>query len=581
MLKRIATLLLGIGLIGFGVLFFIAPQRAFAVQLLTRYWPLFLILAGLVRVAGYLIDRHPRSPVGGLMISAIGGILLAANWRGENSFVLILGNYWFWLLMALIIGRVMRQYAHRPEEGPRPSAFAPGTIVLMAIIVGCGLTANYLAKKNRYMNVGIARFNGMRDFILGSELTVEDEPAQTFPLLPNSRLIINNLSGDIEISASPQQQASARIIKRMRAINEEEAKQVGQNIHLQISSSGNTHQFSVNSPGVQQEYSVSIVIALPQNAQAGVEVLGNNGQVKLSGLRGDHTIRDSGRSEIGDNTGRITIDNPRGPVELRRINGEVSMTDTRRGVEMNDIVGAIKLDIKGGNVSINRVSGTVQARVADARIELNEVAKSATDNGAQRIISLDDVRNSRVKLQEVKGAVAISAQRSRIDAEAIDGDLTINTSFERVITNRIKGSLRVNAEDATVEIEDIKGSAIVETTRDVTVRNFHGPLNITTRLGTINLETDEKITGEIKAVSGKGKVRVSLPEDSGFRIDAVSNFGRVRVRGFDQINTSRKERSAVMGYNISDSAPLVSLRTENGDIQLQSSGLALARSEDE
>ncbi|MCI0660684.1 MAG: hypothetical protein L0220_06395, partial [Acidobacteria bacterium] len=64
MFKRIATLLLGIGLIGLGVLFFVAPERVFIVQLLTRFWPLFLVLAGLVRVAGYLIDRHPRSPVG-------------------------------------------------------------------------------------------------------------------------------------------------------------------------------------------------------------------------------------------------------------------------------------------------------------------------------------------------------------------------------------------------------------------------------------------------------------------------------------------------------------------------------------
>ena len=63
--KRFATLLLGIGLIAIGALFFVAPEQAFAVRWLVRLWPVALILAGLVRVTGYLIDRHPRSPAGG------------------------------------------------------------------------------------------------------------------------------------------------------------------------------------------------------------------------------------------------------------------------------------------------------------------------------------------------------------------------------------------------------------------------------------------------------------------------------------------------------------------------------------
>src|SRR5262245_19369485 len=88
--KRLATLLLGIGLIVIGALFFVAPEQAFAVRWLIRLWPVALILAGMVRVAGYLIDRHPRSPAGGMMITAIGGILLSANLLGHNSLILIL-----------------------------------------------------------------------------------------------------------------------------------------------------------------------------------------------------------------------------------------------------------------------------------------------------------------------------------------------------------------------------------------------------------------------------------------------------------------------------------------------------------
>src|SRR5215475_8740965 len=141
MSRRFATLLLGIGLIVIGALFFVAPEQAFALRWLMRLWPIALILAGLVRVAGYLIDRHPRSPAWGTMIVALGGILLSANLLDHNSLILILGKYWFWILLAFVAGRLLKQYTHRIEDGAGPNAFSPVAIVVMILIVGVGLAA--------------------------------------------------------------------------------------------------------------------------------------------------------------------------------------------------------------------------------------------------------------------------------------------------------------------------------------------------------------------------------------------------------------------------------------------------------
>ncbi len=146
MFKRLGTLLLGIGLIVIGVLFFVAPEQTLAVQWLMRLWPVTLILAGIVRISGYLIDRHPRSPAGGMMIAAIGGILLSANLLGHNSLILIVGKYWFWILLAFIAGRLLKQYTHRIEDGARPNAFSPVAIVVMILIVGVGMAASFAAR---------------------------------------------------------------------------------------------------------------------------------------------------------------------------------------------------------------------------------------------------------------------------------------------------------------------------------------------------------------------------------------------------------------------------------------------------
>lgn len=151
MFKRIATLLLGVVLIGAGMWLFIAVGESVALQWLTNLWPVFLIMAGLVRVFSYLIDRHPRSPVGGMMITAIGGILLAANLRSDWSALFLIGQSWFFLLLAFVVGRVLRQYTHRAEDGARVPAFSAGAILVIILLAGGGLATNYLAKNSRHL----------------------------------------------------------------------------------------------------------------------------------------------------------------------------------------------------------------------------------------------------------------------------------------------------------------------------------------------------------------------------------------------------------------------------------------------
>jgi hypothetical protein len=572
--KRFTTLLIGIGLIVIGALFFIAPEQAFAVRWLMRLWPVALILAGMVRVSGYLIDRHPRSPAGGVMITAIGGILLSANLLGHNSLILILSKYWFWILLAFIVGRLLKRYTHRIEDGPRPNAFSPGTIVVMILIFGAGLAA-YFASKN-----GQSGFNlllgdlRVGDYVFGNRISVEDEYPQSFPLTPNSRLFINNAKGDIEINTAPQSQATARLIRRILAASDEEARRVAKNISLQIASNGAGHQFNIASTGVEQDFGVSIVITLPQNLPAGVEINNALGVVKLIGLQGAHVIRGCERAEISRNAGGVTVENPRGAVELSEIQGPVQLTNTRQAVNLRAINGPVTLDVKGGDVSLGHSSGPLQLRATDAQIAITEVGNDAS--ATARVVNIEQARNSRIRLQEIKGAVSINAERSRVEAEEITGEFKVDSSSDRVRVNRINGVLRIKSKDGAVEVDDARGQTTIEATGDVTVRNFRGPLSVTSREGAIDLETSEKLNGNLSVVSDEGRIRVSIPEDSGFRLAADAGSGRVKAKGFDNAEWERKERSYIAGYNISADSPQVSLRTSRGEIQLRSSGLAMA-----
>jgi DUF4097 and DUF4098 domain-containing protein YvlB len=573
MSKRIATLLLGIGLIVIGALFFVAPEQALAVRWLMWLWPVALVLAGLVRVAGYLIDRHPRSPAGGMMLMAAGGILLSANLLGHKSLILILGKYWFWILLAFIAGRLLKQYTHRIEDGLCPNTFSPGAIVVMVLIAGAGLAASFAAKNGQgKLNLRLGDL-GVSDYVFGNPISVEDEVPQSFALAPNSRILINNANGDVEVNSAIQSQATARLIRRIRASGVEEARRVAKNISLQIAPNGVGYQINVTSAGVQQDFGVSIVVTLPQNLPAGVEINNALGVVKLAGLQGVHVIRGCERAEITRNAGGVTVENPRGAVELSEIQGPVSLTNTRQAVNLRAINGPITLDVKGGSVSLGHSSGPLQLQATDAQIEITEVGGEAP--ATARVVDIEQARNSRIKLREIKGAVAIKAERSRVEAEAVAGDFKVTSSSDRVRVNRINGVLWIKSENGAVEAEDVRGPATIEATRDVTVRNFRGPLSVVSREGGIDLETSEKLGGDLSVASDRGRIRVSLPKDSGFRLDANAGAGRVKAEGFDDAEWT-PERSYVAGYNITASSPLVSLRSRRGEIQLRSSGLAMA-----
>ncbi len=574
MFKRLATLLLGIALIGLGVFLFVAPGGSVIIQWLTKLWPTFLILAGLVRVFGYLIDRHPRSPIAGMMVTALGGILLAANLRGDRSILVLFGQYWFFLLLAFIVGRVLRQYTHRPEDGKRVSAFSPGAILVMVLLVGGGLTSNYLAKHRERLH-GFEFKIGQLGF-WGSRFDVEDEPPQQFSIAHDSRLLINDFRGNVEIATLAGSLPTARLIQHIRANNQEEANKAASDIQLQITPAGSNLQFATTSSKILNDFTGTLVLTLPPAQISGVEIANASGSVKLTGLRGNHVIRNSKELEVRNNSGDVKVENPQGSVELYAVQGNVSVSESNREVSLGNIHGAMTLSANNGNINVGESVGQVKLRAQNARIEIQSISSDAKLGEKQNLVTVENTTNSRINLSEIQGSVNVSAEHSRVEAENILGSLAVKTSSQRVQINHVSGVLKINAENSSVDVEEANGSAEIETTQDVTVQGFRGALTITTTSGSINLSTDEKLAGNIKATSERGRIKIALPEDSEFKLDAGSERGRIKVNGFENLESPKRQRQLTLEHNAGANSPVIVLRSSNGDIELQSSGLALA-----
>ena len=501
MQRRYGTVMLGAALLGVGALLFLAVERGAPAQWLMRFWPLFLVLAGTLRVAGYFLDRHPRSPVGGMMLTAVGGVLLAAGLRGDRAGLQVFGRYWFWLLLAFVAGRVLLQYTRRPESGRRTRAFGLGPALVMLLIAGGGLAANRLAGDRLLLARLQSRFDRAhvaRGDASGSRIPVLDDAAQSFDLAPGGRVVIANPLGNVEVRGGAQARAQARLIKRVRAgggpFRDEAAGEIARKIHLRVEPDRRTWRLLVTADEAVGEVEATLILEVPALVAASIAVENAQGAVKLAQLRGDHTIRGAARAEVADNLGRVTIEGLRSGVQLTRIQGDVRVSKAAGDVSLREISGSLVLDLLGGA----------------ARVE------------------------------EVTGAV------------------------------------RVTAEDGSVEAEEINGGVRIEATRDVSVRNFRGPLEVVTRLGAIDLAVNSELGGDLKATSRGGRIRVRLPEESSFRLDASTSSGRLRLRGFEDLAGPREEKATLVTSRGDADAPLVLLRSLDGEILIEPGGRASA-----
>ena len=69
------------------------------------------------------------------------------------------------------------------------------------------MAANFLSNNTQLLsriNLRLGRLTEVRDYVFGDKLAVDDEPAQTFALAPDARLLIGDVFGDIEVKSGAQ-----------------------------------------------------------------------------------------------------------------------------------------------------------------------------------------------------------------------------------------------------------------------------------------------------------------------------------------------------------------------------------------
>jgi hypothetical protein len=222
---------------------------------------------------------------------------------------------------------------------------------------------------------------------------------------------------------------------------------------------------------------------------------------------------------------------------------------------------------KGGWVEIVSGGGPVNVTSSAGQtveVQIIREASASTDEAAQQALKeetiTEDVTPDRVKVQ---------TKRPSGDNSGPMGRRRISTEYRVSIPPGLNVSIR--GENADISLDDVDGQFTLENTSGgFRGRALSGSVTAVTVNGIIDFDM-EQVTGDIRATTVNGPVRIGLPMNVNATLEASSVVGVVTVDPDLPFKASGRERLRLSGQ-FGTGGPAITLNTTNGPVSIAEAG---------
>lgn len=351
------------------------------------------------------------------------------------------------------------------------------------------------------------------------------------------------------------------------------------------------------------------------------DITNSNGSVTLEGASGPAVITNSFGAVILRNIGGgVTVRNSNGSIEAANITGEAELNSTFGGIQFSDMRKTVSCTGSNARISGARVADAVTIRTTFGTVEVRETGALDIENS-----------NGKVIVREVRGPAKLTTSFGAIDAMGIGGDATLVNSnaaitvqkvagsvdarsrFGKISVSHVKGGVTVNTDNSTVTVADVQGPAFVKTSfglleaarvnGNLTAENNNGGVKAVTVGGAATVRASfgavviqgagagVEVTNQNGSVDVSGlssarcqrivvktsfaPIRVALPEDASYDLNARTSFGKVNTQV--PLDVSGAISSENLNARIGKGKCELSLTNSNGNIDLLKEGVAAAR----
>lgn len=418
-------------------------------------------------------SRRPRSLFGPLLLIAIGVLFLLRNFGviSSNAFWWWFSRYWPVLLIVLGLVR-LAEYMWARSSGSPPPRMGAAAIFLLVLFIMIGVTTTGISRVNWQgvrddWDINVGDDSDVFGGLFGSRYEFSDNFSQ--PVSATEIRVTNN-RGDIKVTASADNQIHAIVQKKLRSESQQDANRFNEATHPQLVQQGSVAILDLTGTNFQHgefdlELQVPRAIALTASTHHGdITVSQRDGNVELSTEHGDVSLDQvKGNASVhlrrGDVTaknvsGNITLDGSVSDTNIADVGGSVTMSGTYWGdMQLARIAKQVRFNTSRTDLQFNRLDGDFNMQPDDLRA--NSITGPFRLETRSKAVHLDDIsgevhiqnRNATIELHpkaplaamdisNVHGEIKLQLPANsgfQLDAQSLGGD--INTDFDVKVDN--------------------------------------------------------------------------------------------------------------------------------------------------
>jgi DUF4097 and DUF4098 domain-containing protein YvlB len=419
----------------------------------------------------------------------------------------LFATWWPLLLILLGVIRIVEYGIARNQGGPAPR-FGGGGIVLLIVFVALGLSASSARHWNWQALNDNVDVNPGWDGVFGQKFEFTQEVSQ--PLPGDGRVQIDSEHGSVTVHVTDNGDAPVKLVvhRHVAAESQEEANKYNDKQKPTITVEGNT--LHVDSGEKQPQVQIGFVMG--PRIISDMEIWApRKAPVQISAAHGDVTVtqRDAdvkistthGDVQASQIKGNVDVTSHKGDIQISQITGDVHLDGKADDITLTDISGVALLDGEFfGDTKLSHIGKSVKFHSTRTDMELGKLdGELNMDSGDLHATSVHGpfevhTRAKDIRLEDISGPITIENSHGEIDLRPKSpfGDVNVSNHQGAIhIVIPENAGFAVNARSSRGELESDFNLNVTKTGDDHVgqgnVGNGGNKLQLTTDHGTIEI----------------------------------------------------------------------------------------------